>query len=60
MGTHGCVQAILIGVPLMIKKKGNKWILYTHDGKKVLGTFSSRELAMKREKQVIYFKNKKH
>jgi len=43
----------------MIKKKGKQWVLYSHDGSKVLGTFDSRKEAIEREKQVVYFKNKK-
>ncbi len=41
----------------MIKKKGYKWILYTKDGKKALGTFRTKKDALKRERQIIYFKN---
>jgi len=45
----------------MIKKVGSKYILYSKTKKKGhrrrLGTFSSREQAMKREKQIQYFKH---
>jgi len=42
----------------MIKQEGKKWILYSQDGKKVLGEFDSEEEAMKREKQIMFFKHK--
>lgn len=42
----------------MIKKEGNKYILHTKDGSKVLGTFNTLEEAKKREQQIEYFKNK--
>jgi hypothetical protein len=43
----------------MIKKEGNKWVLYTKDGQRVLGVFSTKQEAMRREKQILYFKHKK-
>jgi len=43
----------------MIKKKKYKWILYTRDGKKILGKFRTKKDALKRERQIIYFKNLK-
>lgn len=43
----------------MIKKKGYKWILYTRDGKKKLGEFRTKKEALKRERQIIFFKSKK-
>ena len=42
---------------MVIKKEGYKWVLYTTDGKKVLGTFRTKKEALKRERQIIYFKN---
>lgn len=42
----------------MIRKVGTKYKLISHTGKN-LGTFNSRAEALKREKQVNYFKNKK-
>lgn len=42
----------------MIKKVGSQWVLYTHDGSKRLGTFPSRAAAVKREREINYFKNK--
>lgn len=36
----------------MIKKVGSKWVLYTHDGKKVLGTHPTREEALAQERAV--------
>lgn len=45
----------------MIKKVGNKYVLYSKSKKgghrRRLGTFSSRGAAMKREKQIQYFKH---
>lgn len=42
----------------MIKKVGSKWVLYSHDGSKRLGTFMSRAAAVKREREINYFKHK--
>lgn len=36
----------------VIKKSGNKWILYTKDGKRKLGTHSTRAEALAQEKAV--------
>ncbi|MBI4152417.1 hypothetical protein HY495_01790 [Candidatus Woesearchaeota archaeon] len=44
---------------MVIKKEGYKWVLYTKDGKKVLGTFRTKTEAVKRERQIVYFKNLK-
>lgn len=33
----------------MIKKAGKKWKLYTHDGKRVLGTHGTKAAAEKQE-----------
>lgn len=41
----------------MIKKQGSKWILYSKDGSKKLGTFDNKKDAVKREGQIQYFKN---
>lgn len=43
----------------MIKKKNNKWILYSKDGTQKLGEFKTKKEAVDREKQINYFKNKK-
>jgi len=42
----------------MIKKVGEKYYLYSKDGKRILGRFRTRKAAMKREKQVAFYKNK--
>lgn len=42
----------------MIKKNGSRWVLFTADGKKKLGTFPSKEAALKRERQIQFFKRK--
>lgn len=39
----------------MIKKNGNKWVLYSKDGKKFWGAFLTKKAAIKREKQINYF-----
>ena len=36
----------------MIKKVGSSWVLYTHDGSRVLGKHSSREGAVKQEQAI--------
>ena len=43
----------------MIKKKGYKWVLYSKDGKKILGEFRTKKAAIKRERQIQYFKHLK-
>lgn len=40
----------------MIKHEGNKWILYNRDGSKKLSEHASKEEAVKREKQVRFFR----
>ena len=41
----------------IIRKEGEKWVLFTHDGKKKLGTFDSKKEAVKRLREVEYFKS---
>jgi regulator of replication initiation timing len=41
----------------VIKHEGDKWVLYSADGSKKLGEFDSEEDAIKREKQIQYFKH---
>lgn len=41
----------------VIRKVGNKWVLFTRDGKKRLGEFDTREDALKRERQIQFFKH---
>ena len=36
----------------MIKQSGDKWILYSADGSKVLGRFDSKQAAVDREVQI--------
>lgn len=43
----------------MIKKSGNKWVLYTKDGKRKLGTHATREEAVKQERAVHIAERKK-
>lgn len=43
----------------MIKKRGNKYILYSKDGSKRLGEYNSLEDAKNREHQINYFKIRK-
>lgn len=42
----------------MIRKVGDKYVLFSKDGKKRLGEFKTREEAVKREQVIQYFKNK--
>lgn len=42
---------------MVIKKSGYKWILYTKERRKKLGEFRTKKAALKRERQIIYFKN---
>lgn len=43
----------------MIKKQGNKWILYTKDGSRKLGTHSSKKKAIAQEIAIKASKAKK-
>lgn len=43
----------------MLQRVGKKWVLFSKDGTKHLGTFNSEAAAKKREAQVNYFKWKK-
>lgn len=42
-----------------IEYENGKWVLYSRDGSKKLGEFDSKEDAIKREKQIQYFKHTK-
>ena len=44
-------------VDKVIRKEGGKWVLYTKDGKKKLGTHDSKEAALKQER-AIYARRK--
>ncbi len=43
----------------MIEKKGTKYVVKSADGSKTLGTYASRKAAVKRLKEIEYFKTKK-
>lgn len=42
----------------MIRKKGKFWVILSQKGK-VLGSFESRAAALKRLREIEYFKHKK-
>ena len=42
---------------MVIKKQKSKWILYTKDGKRKLGEFKTKKEALKRERQIQFFKH---
>ncbi|MBI2663311.1 hypothetical protein HYX15_02145 [Candidatus Woesearchaeota archaeon] len=44
---------------MVIKKEGYKWVLYSKDKNKKLGEFKTKKDALKREKQIQYFKHLK-
>ena len=44
---------------MMIKKSGNRWILYSKDGKRKLGTHATREEAVAQERAIMANKGKK-
>lgn len=44
----------------MIKQENGKYVLYSKDGSKKLGEYSTREAAETRERQINYFKNIKN
>ncbi len=41
----------------IIRKEGDKWILYSHDGSKKLGEFDTKEEAEEREREIQAFKH---
>lgn len=41
-----------------IRHEGGKWVLYSKDGSKKLGSYDSKEGALNRERQIQYFKHK--
>ncbi|MEK6844514.1 MAG: hypothetical protein AABX83_03780 [Nanoarchaeota archaeon] len=44
---------------MTIVKRKTKWVLLTKDKKKKLGEFTTKKAALKRERQIIFFKNMK-
>lgn len=42
----------------LIVKQGNKFVVQSEDGSKVLGTYDTREQAETRLRQIEYFKSK--
>ena len=44
---------------MVIVKRKNRWFLFSKDKKKKLGEFKTKKEALKRERQIIFFKNKK-
>ena len=44
---------------MVIKKQGYKYILYNKTSKKKLGEFRTKKAAIKRERQIQFFKYKK-
>lgn len=42
----------------MIKKSGNRWILYTKDGKRKLGTHTTRAEALAQERAITISERK--
>lgn len=46
-----------LGLTETIRKQGDKYVIYSKDGKKKLGTYNSRKAAEKRLGQIEYFKH---
>ena len=46
-----------LGLSETIRKQGSKYVIYSKDGKKKLGTYDSRAAAEKRLGQIEYFKH---
>ena len=51
-GSERASRDLVLCVGLVIRKEGSKYVLRSKDGKKVLGRYSTRAAAEKREKQV--------
>lgn len=43
----------------MIRKENGKYVVRSHDGKKILGTYDSEAAAKKRLREIEYFKSVK-
>ena len=43
----------------MIRKRGSKYVLLSKSTGKTLGTYKTKKDALRRERQIQYFKNKK-
>lgn len=67
---HGLVEQIvarlneILGkredeVEFVIRQEGEEWCLYSSDGSRKLGCYPTREGAVRRERQVQYFKNRR-
>jgi hypothetical protein len=52
------VNSYIANINEMLKREGSKWVLYSKDGSKKLGEFDTKEDALKRERQIQYFKHK--
>lgn len=44
---------------MVLKHEGRKWVLYSKSTGRRLGIFSSKEKAIKRERQIQFFKHMK-
>lgn len=47
------------GIEKVVRREGNKWVLYSKDGSKKLGESDTKEGIIERERQVQYFKHQK-
>lgn len=45
-------------VNLILRKVGSQYVLYSHKTHKRLGTFKSRAAAIRRERQINFFKHR--
>ena len=43
---------------MVIRKEGKKWILYDKFGLRIMGTFNTKQKAIKRERQIRYWVHK--
>ena len=44
---------------MVIVKRGYQYVLYTKDRKRVLGKFKTKKEAIKRERQIQFFKHRR-
>lgn len=58
IGEYGMADEQHEIVNLILRKVGSQYVLYSHKTHKRLGTFKSRAAAIRRERQINFFKHR--